>query len=115
MTSVKSLVSKWKQDAGTPLTDCEYSVFLPTYEAAKIEALAEMFPGKTRQQIITELLAAALDELEEAFPYEKGDQVIGQDEFGDPRYNDAGATSRLIELTNKHLDKLCQKVSPTGG
>ncbi|MGD8568270.1 MAG: type 1 pili tip component [Gammaproteobacteria bacterium] len=111
MTSVKSLVAKWEQDASTPLTDCEYSILLPTYEAAKIEALAEMFPGKTRQQIITDLLAAALDELEEAFPYVKGDRVIGQDEFGDPRYNDAGFTSTLIELTNKHLDKLCRKPS----
>jgi hypothetical protein len=115
MQSVKSLISKWKQGASTPLTDFEYSIFLPTYEAAKIEALAEMFPGKTRQQIMTELLAAALDELEEAFPYVKGDQVIGQDEFGDPRYNDAGLTSTLIKLTNKHLDKLCQKTSPTSG
>lgn len=115
MTSVKSLISKWKQDASTPLTDCEYSILLPTYEAAKIEALAEMFPGKTRQQIITELLAAALDELEEAFPYEKGNQVIGRDEFDDPRYNDAGSTSKLIELTNKHLDKLCQSKLQPGG
>ena len=68
-----------------------------------------MFPGKTKNQIITELLGAALDELEEALPYQTGDKVIGQDELGDPRFNDAGLTSTLIELANKHLESLTKQ------
>jgi hypothetical protein len=106
MTTIKSLIDNWQENASSPLTDKEYTVALPVHDAAKIEALAEMFPGKTRNQIITELLSAALDELEAAFPYQKGDKEIGQDEFGDPRYNDTGLTSTLIELTHKHLDSL---------
>ena len=106
MTTIKMLVEKWRENAGTPLTDHEYSVLLPMYDAAKIEALAEMFPGKTKQQIITELLSAGLDELEEAFPYIKGEKVIGQDEYGDPIYNDEGLTSTFLELTNKYFARL---------
>lgn len=108
MTKIKSLVSNWQEQASSPVTDFEYTVSLPMFAAAKIEALAKMFPGKTKQQIITELLSAALDELEEAFPYVKGDKVIARDEFGDPVYEDAGLTSNFIELTNKYLNKLRQ-------
>jgi hypothetical protein len=88
------------------VTDCEISVFLPLYDAARIEALNEMFPEKTTQQIITELLSAALDEAEEAFPYVKGEKVIAQDEFGDPLYEDTGLTSSFIRLTNQHMEKI---------
>lgn len=106
MTTIKLLVEKWCENDGTPLTDYEYPVALPMYDAAKVEALAEMFPGKTTQQIITELLSAALDELEAVFPYVKGEKVIGQDEFGDPRYNDAGLTTTFLELTSKHFTRM---------
>ena len=109
MTKVRSLVKNWHENVSTPLTDYEYSVSLPLYAAAKIEALTEMFPSKTKQQIITELLTAALDELEEAFPYIRGDKVIGEDECGDPIYNDAGFTPTLISLTNKYLGKIASQ------
>ena len=79
MMKIKSLVKKWQEQTSGPVANCEYSVFLPVYDAARLEALAEMYPEKTRQQIITELLSAALDELEEAFPYVKGNHVIAQD------------------------------------
>lgn len=105
-TKIKSLVTKWQEQDSSPVTDCEYTVFLPLYAAAKIEALAKMFPGKTKQQIITELLSAALDELEEAFPYVRGKKVIARDEFGDPIFEDTGLTSDFIELTNKYTNKL---------
>lgn len=106
MTKIKSLVSTWQEQAGSPVTDCEYTVSLPVYAAAKIEALVKMFPGKTKDQIITELLSAALDELEEAFPYVKGNKVIAQDELGDPVYEDAGLTSAFIDLTNRYVTEL---------
>ena len=110
MTKVRSLIRNWQENASSPLTDYEYSVSLPLYNAAKIEALAEMFPSKTKQQIITELLSAALDELEEALPYVTGDKVIGQDEWGDPIYSDEGFTPTLISLTNKYLAEITHQI-----
>jgi hypothetical protein len=106
MMKIKSLIKKWQEDSSSPVTDCEFSVLLPLYDAARLEALTEMFPEKTREQIITELLSAALDEAEEAFPYVKGDKVIAQDEFGDPMYEDTGPTSTFIRLTNQYLEQI---------
>jgi hypothetical protein len=106
VTKIKSLIEQWQESASSPVTDCEYAVPLPLYTAVKIEALAELFPGKTKQQIITELLCAALDELEEAFPYVKGNKIIAHDEVGDPVYEDVGLTSAFIKLSEQHLNKL---------
>lgn len=100
------MIKKWQEDSSSPVTDCQYAVFLPLYDAARIEALNDMFPEKTKEQIITELLSAALDEAEEAFPYVKGKTVIAQDEFGDPMYEDTGQTSNFIRLTNHYMDKI---------
>jgi ssRNA-specific RNase YbeY (16S rRNA maturation enzyme) len=111
MMKIKSLIQKWQDDSSSPLTDCEYSVFLPLYDAARIEALNDMFPERTKQQIVTELLSAALDEAEEAFPYVKGDKVIALDEFGDPMYEDNGPTGTFMKLTNQHMEQL--KKSPS--
>jgi len=108
MDTIKSLVKKWREQASSPVTECEYTVLLPLYDAAKIEALTKLFPGKTKEQIITELLSAALSELEESFPYIKGEKIIAQDEFGDPVYEDAGLTSAFIELTNRYVNTLCK-------
>lgn len=112
MMKIKSLIQKWQNDSSSPITDYEISVFLPLYDAARLEALKEMFQEKTKQQIITELLSAALDEAEEAFPYVKGEKIIAQDEFGDPLYEDAGHTTTFIKLTNQYMyqmKKSCSK------
>lgn len=103
---IKSLIQKWQNDSSSPVADYEVSVLLPLYDAARVEALKELFPEKTKQQIITELLSAALDEAEEAFPYVKGEKVIAQDEFGDPMYEDAGKTTTFIKLTNQYLKQM---------
>jgi ssRNA-specific RNase YbeY (16S rRNA maturation enzyme) len=106
MMKIKSLIQKWQNDSSSPVADYEVSVFLTLYDAARVEALKEMFPEKTKQQIITELLSAALDEAEEAFPYVKGEKVIAQDEFGDPMYEDTGQTSTFINLTNQYMNQI---------
>lgn len=103
---VSELVSQWQSSAGEPRTDQTYDVRLPVYDAAKIEALAEMFPGLTRERIITDLLACALDELARSFSYQPGDEVSGYDEMGDPMYVDDGLTPRFQKLTKVHAEKL---------
>ena len=65
-----------------------------------------MFPGVSREQILTDLLGSALDELAESMPYVAGEKIISEDEFGDPVFEDAGETPRFIELTRKHLARL---------
>jgi hypothetical protein len=103
---VKDLIHEWEREGSERQTAQKYSIHLPNYDAARIHALEEMYPGRSVTQIITDLLSAALDELEEAFPYIQGEKVTAEDEYGDPVYGDAGLTPRFIALTNKHMAEL---------
>lgn len=100
------LIQEWQKSAAEPLTKHAYSVRLPMVDAARVAALAELFPGRTETQIISELLAVALDEIEAAFPYIQGTKVVDEDECGDPIYEDVGLTPRFYDLKRKHLEKL---------
>ena len=103
---VNELVAQWQSNSAEPRTDETYDIRLPIYDAAKVEALCELFPGLTRERILTDLLAAALDELASSFSYEPGDEVAAYDEEGDPMYADAGLTPRFQSLDKKYAEQL---------
>jgi len=98
----KDLLESWRQSAATPRTAQSYAVRLPVDDAAQLAALAEMFPGRAAEQLISELLSVALKELAAAMPYVAGKRVISTDEHGDPIYEDIGPTPRFIELARIH-------------
>ena len=102
----KTLLESWREGAADTRTAAEYAVRLPIDDAARLHALAEMFPGRTREQLITDLLGAALQEVVAAIPYVPGTKVISTDEQGDPVYEDAGLMPRLIELTRRYRREL---------
>jgi hypothetical protein len=102
----KELLESWQQDAAGTRTATEYAVRLPLDDAARLRALAEIFPGRTHEQLITELLSAALHEVTAAIPYVPGKKVISRDEQGDPVYEDAGLSPRLAQLTRKYRKEL---------
>ena len=104
--SFKELLENWRETAAEPRTATQYLVRLPIDDAARLGALAEMFPGRTQEQLITDLLALALAELGTAMPYVPGHRVISTDEQGDPVYEDAGLTPRFVDLTRKNRKKL---------
>jgi hypothetical protein len=58
------------------------------------------------EQIITDLLGVALQEVAAAMPYVPGTKVIATDDQGDPIYEDAGPTPRFMELTRRNQKKL---------
>jgi hypothetical protein len=97
----KSLLDRWKKDPPPTLTAREYAVRLPLDDASRLQALTELFPGRTAEQIITDLLHAGLDEIAAAMPYEAGPTIISRDDQGDPVYEDVGMTPRFVELTRK--------------
>ncbi len=103
---VKELLQEWEKRASIPLTAKKYNIKLPVSDAARIMALAEIYPARTETQIIWELLTAAIDELEASFPYIQGERVIAEDEYGDPIYEDVGLTPRFHELAKKYARKL---------
>jgi hypothetical protein len=74
-------------------------------------ALTEMFPGRRETEIITDLLGAALDELERAMPYTPGDRIVAEDEQGDPVYEDVGPTPRFASLSKKYRAQLVSELN----
>jgi len=110
--SFKELLNSWREQAAAPRTARAYAVRLPVDDAARLAALAEMFPGRAPEQLITELLGAALREIAAAMPYVAGKRVIATDEQGDPVYEDAGPTPRFMELARKHRRELEPRTGP---
>jgi hypothetical protein len=104
--SFKELLDSWRQSAAAPRTARTYAVRLPLDDAAQLAALADMFPGRAPEQLISELLAVALKELAAAMPYVAGKRVISTDEQGDPVYEDVGPTPRFLELARMHRRSL---------
>ena len=98
----KPLLDRWKKDPVPVRTAKEYPIRLDLDDAARLHALAELFPGQPIEVIVTDLLHAALDEIAAALPYEPGPKVISRDDRGDPVYEDIGLTPRLVELTRKY-------------
>ncbi len=107
---LKELLEQWNLGGSSALTEERYSIRLPTNDAARLLALAEMYPNRTDTQMITDLLRTALDGLEETLPYIQGNEIIAEDEFGDPIYNDAGLTPLFSGLKKKYSDLLKRKV-----
>ena len=103
--TVKELVNTWERHAYGTLTADTLKVNLSVEDAAKVDALEEMYPRRSKEQIISELVAAALAELETSFPYVQGTKVVSTDELGDPIYEDIGPMPMFMSLTKKHLDK----------
>lgn len=103
---LKQLMDQWSNAPHSDLTAELFSIQLPVHEAARIRALAELFPNRTETQIVTELLRVVLDDVEASFPYVQGKEVIREDEFGDPIYNDEGLTPRFFDLKKKYTQQL---------
>lgn len=107
---INALANQWEENAKAKLTLKEYKLRLPLEDAARIAALAEMYPRRSMEAIISELLSAALDELETSFPYQEGGKVVGEDEMGDPIYEDVGPTPRFLALSKKYMTMLKQEL-----
>lgn len=106
MNRMKLLLGEWQQDSRGEPAIHELGVKLTRRDYARVRALAELFPARSEAQLVTELLTTALDEIEEAMPYEQGERVVGEDEFGDPLYEDVGLTPRFEALAHRYAEAL---------
>ena len=102
----KSLLDRWKKTAAPQKTVREYPIRLALDDAARLHALADLFPGQPLESILADLLRTSLDEIAAAMPYERGPKVISSDDHGDPVYEDVGLTPRFVELTRKYKKEL---------
>jgi hypothetical protein len=102
----KPLLDRWNKVPAPARTAKAYAVRLPLDDAARLQALAELFPSQSIEEIVTDLLGAGLDEITAAMPYERGPKVISRDDHGDPVYEDIGLTPRFVAVTRKFKKSL---------
>ncbi|WP_263260727.1 pilin assembly protein [Pseudomonas sp. RIT-PI-S] len=103
---IRELARHWEQNAKGRLTKTAYSIHLDVESAARLAALQEMYPKHHAEELLGELIGAALEELETSFPYVRGTRVIATDEEGDPMYEDVGPTPRFLALSRRHLEEM---------
>ncbi|MHA6494284.1 pilin assembly protein [Pseudomonas borbori] len=103
---IRELITAWEKHAKGPLMPTRHHIHLDVESAARLEALAQMYPKRNVEQLVGELLGAALIELEASLPYVQGNRVVGTDELGNPLYEDIGPTPRFLSLARTHLHRL---------
>jgi len=103
---IRELAQHWEENAKGRLTETGYTIHLDVEAAARLAAITEMYPKRQPEELLGELIGAALEELEKSFPYVKGTTVVATDEEGDPLYEDIGPTPRFLALSRRHLHDL---------
>ena len=101
----KQLASVWGAPDNSRLTAKQQSFRLPVHVAAKIAALSELYPAKSKTQIVGDLLAAALSEMEKGLPAYSTGRSFGAPE-GTELFFASGPAVTFRELTNKHYRAL---------
>lgn len=103
---IKDLVNYWDKHARGRLTQAGYNVVLTQQHSDRLKKLAALYPMKTQEELVRDLLSASLDELETSFPYVQGSRVVAFDEDGFEIYEDEGVTPRFISLSQKHMQQI---------
>lgn len=111
---IRELVQHWQENAQGRLSVTPYQIRLDLEAEARLAALQEMYPKHHIEELLGELLGAALDELEASLPYVQGSKVVASDEQGDPLYEDIGLTPRFLALSRRHLQRLSEQQKKTG-
>jgi hypothetical protein len=109
---IAELIQRWSKEGHDRTSVRPYTVHLSLRDAARIEALHLMYPGRSGSLLMADLIHAALDELEVAMPYIPGSRIIAEDDYGDPIYEDLGPTPQFYSLSHEILRKLA--ASPHG-
>ena len=98
------LVSMWGSPDNTRLTSKQVSFRLPVHVAAKIAALCDLYPTKTRTQIVGDLLSSALADVEKELPAFKGGpwgNAVGPE--GEQLFVTVGPIVQFRDRTNFHF------------
>lgn len=105
---VRELLSEWKTTTDLWNGEVSYTLKLPAKDAARLEALASLYPAVDKQTLINQLIHAALEEIESTMPYIAGPKVVGHDEMGDPLYEDVGLTPEYLLLRARFAKKFSE-------
>ena len=106
MIKPSELLNIWSAPDNSRLTAKQASFRLPVHVAAKVAALCEMYPNKTRTEIVGDLLSSALEGVKEGFPFVKGKYIGTDQDTNEEIYDDAGPATRFFALTDKYYIEL---------
>lgn len=98
------LLKVWGAFDNKRLCAKQFSIRLPVHVAARISALCDMYPSKTKTDIISDLLASALDHIEETLPMYK-DQIPMEID-GKEVYANIGPRVNFHHLSNTYYREL---------
>jgi len=95
----------WGAPDNSRLTAKQQSFRLPTHVAAKINALCDLYPTRSKTEIVGDLLAAALEEAIENLPAYPGEQRDEHPTEGS-LFEETGPKSDFRRFANKHFKDL---------
>lgn len=62
---VTDLVKNWETDSKPETRNNDYYLRVPLEDAARVAALSELFPGRNENDILNDMISAALDDVTE--------------------------------------------------
>lgn len=97
------LVTVWSAPDNSRLTAKQYSFRLPVHVAAKLAALEELYPTRSRTQLVGDLLTAALAEVEKNIEWHAGAPLGHKHpDTGEEMFALAGPRLQFHQAANKH-------------
>lgn len=97
---IKAMLKAWEKHIIEHPPRVERSIPIAIEDAAKLEALAEVYKLPV-DDITANLIASALEEVEAKMPYIPGANVIRTEE-GEPIYDDAGPTPAYLSAKKRY-------------
>ena len=91
---IKKMLQDWERRSTNAGELVKTEVVLNRLDLIKLEALAETYELPA-DELLADLIATALREVEQQIPYEPGPKVIRVEE-GDPVYEDIGRTPQYL-------------------
>jgi len=110
MSKASELHGFWSLPDNSRLTSKQYSFRLPVHVAAKIAALCDMYPQKTRTEIVGDLLSTAIEDLVKGMPSVDGKPLGVDPDTGDEIFEEIGPRSQFWNLADKHYKALVREM-----
>ena len=100
------LATVWGAPDNSRVTAKQYSFRLPVQVAAKLAALEELYPTRSRTQLVGDLLTAAINELEQNLPSYAGRPEGANPDTGEEMFKEMGQAADYRRLANKHYQSI---------
>ncbi len=97
---LKDVLKIWETPAESRLTRKQISIRLPIRVAAKLAALNDLYPHKSKTELVSDLLAIALDLVEKALPEKPSSPQHDIKNISDKFYQDTQRYLKELEREN---------------